>query len=84
LYQCTHAEPSGLYKTECVREGSPFRNGATAYPRRPGRHPLELAVVEVVNAVAAKQGATAHYVAEGKRRQCGGGGSHTQSLWLRS
>ena len=28
----------GLYKTECVREGSPFRTGADRHPRRPGGH----------------------------------------------
>jgi hypothetical protein len=27
----------GLYKTECIREGSPFRTGPIG-PRRPGGH----------------------------------------------
>ena len=30
----------GLYKTECVREGSPFRSRADPHPGRPGGHHL--------------------------------------------
>ena len=40
----------GLYKTECVREGSPFRGRAHPHPRRPGEH--HLSVGELVQRTA--------------------------------